>query len=291
MKAAPGSWLPISMEMIKESHFIKNDEILQATCFDPPIMDEGISLYEVLKVISGVPLFIEEHLKRLVQSAVRTNHQLNSSPSEIHSRISLLIKTCQTETGNIKIVINYPDTAKNKEDFYAFFIPYHYPTPEDYLNGVATISYYAERNNPHAKVANPLLNARVQQEIKQHNAYEALLLDHNGNITEGSRSNIFMVQGNTIITAPLQSVLPGITRGFVLDVCRKLGLTVMEKNIKMDELIDMESLFLTGTSPNVLPIKKVDHLIFKSATHPIVQSIMQAYDNLVEGYINNYRQG
>ncbi|CFX56742.1 Aminotransferase, class IV [Syntrophomonas zehnderi OL-4] len=276
------------MEAIIERHFVKNDEILPATSFVSEIFNEGYSLYEVLKVISGVPLFMEEHINRLVASAARTNHELIQSPAKIKTHINDLIHACQTDTGNIKFVVNYPHETDKKADFYAFFIPYHYPSAADYSNGVVTITHNAERTNPHAKVINRAFTSKIKQIIEQHNAFEALLLDNNGFVTEGSRSNIFMVQENTVITAPLQNVLPGITRGCVIDLCEKLGLTVIERKIHLDELTHMEALFLTGTSPNVLPINKVDHLKFDSAAHPAVQKIMQAYDNLIQTYINNY---
>lgn len=276
------------MEAIIERYFIKNEEILPADSFVVDTFNAGYSLYEVLKVISGVPLFMEEHINRLAESAARTNHELSCSPAKIKEQINNLIQNCQTETGNIKLVMDYPPDSNTEADFYAFFIPYHYPSPTDYLNGVATISYNAERKNPQAKVINRDFTNIIKQLIEQHHVYEALLLDNNGFVTEGSRSNIFMVQENTVFTAPLQNVLPGITRGCVIALCRELSLTVREKKIHQNELIDMEALFLTGTSPNVLPINSVDQRQYDSAAHPVVQRIMQAYDNLILAYINNY---
>ncbi len=274
------------MEVMQGRHFIRNDKILPAENFDPHILGEGQALYEVIRIISGKPLFMAEHLERLEQSAQKTNHLLNLSQPFILERVDDLIKACHIENVNIKLVIIYQlNKTELAPDFYAYSIPTHYPSQEDYLNGVDTKSYYAKRSNPNAKVANIALNSAIQQEISKHKVYEILLLDHNGNITEGSRSNIFMVKGERIFTAPLQNVLPGITRSVVLRLCQKLGYSIIERKVAIEELADVDAVFLTGTSPNVLPIRSIDQFSFDSAANPAVKSIMQGYDKLISDYI------
>lgn len=278
------------MENIRGNYFIKNDEIMSRTYFDPYLLQEGQSIYEVFRIISGIPLFLEKHLERLEQSAARTNHILKLTRQEISERIKSLIKACRIETGNIKIVIHYSVNLSNSvEVFFAYFIEHHYPSDELYAAGIETITYHAERKNPNAKVANIELNSLVNQAIKQNNVYEALLLDRNGCLTEGSRSNIFMIKDNTIYTAPLNNVLPGITRGYIFEICDRLAFNLIEANLKEDQLADMDALFLTGTSPNVLAIKKVNQFTFNSAAHPMVRAIMNEYNSLIKHYLADHQ--
>ena len=277
------------MEILRGSYFIRNDEIINKAYFNPHFMQEGQSIYEVFRVIAGIPLFLEKHLERLEQSAARTNHELKLTQQEISERIKSLIIACQIKTGNMKIVVDYPaNHSDTTAVFYGFFIAHHYPADEDYENGIDTITYRAERTNPNAKVANIELNSTVTQTIKQCNVYEALLLDRNGCLTEGSRSNLFIIKGHTLFTAPLNNVLPGITRGYILEICDRLAMKVVETSIKESQLADMDALFLTGTSPNVLAIKRVNQLNFDSAAHPVVRTIMNEYAMLIEDYIANH---
>ena len=278
------------MEILRGNYFIKNDETISGIYFDPHLLREGQSIYEVFRIILGTPLFLEKHLERLEQSTARTNHVLKLTRQEISTRITNLIKVCQLETGNIKIVVDFPvNHSDSITGFYAYFIEHHYPSAQEYAQGIDTITYHAERSNPNAKIANIELNSSVNQVIKESNVYEALLLDRNGYLTEGSRSNLFMVKDNTIFTAPLNNVLPGITRGYILAICDRLALKIVETSIKEDQLADMEALFLTGTSPNVLAIKKVNQLTFDSAAHPMVITIMNEYDRLIKNYLAGYQ--
>lgn len=278
------------MDILRGNLFIRNDEIINGAYFNPHMMQASKSIYEVLRVISGIPLFLEEHLERLKQSAAKTNHELMLSPQEISERIRRLINACQIKMGNIKVVVDYlADGTDASAIFYGFFIAHHYPSDEDYATGIDTITYRAERSNPNAKVANIKLNATVNQAIEQSKVYEALLLNRNGNLTEGSRSNLFMIKDNTIFTAPLNNVLPGITRGCIMEICDRLDLKVIEKNINENQLADMDALFLTGTSPNVLAIRRVNQLNFNSAAHPVVRIIMREYDLLIKNYLANHQ--
>lgn len=276
------------MEHIEGKYFIKNNKIIAATDFDPYFMQAGQSVYEVIRIIDTVPLFIGEHLERLKKSVSIINQSLFISKDEIMKRIQLLTKQCAIENGNVKLALHY-NVPNSETDFYAFFIAHYYPSESEYRTGVDTITVNAIRSNPNAKVANLELNARINQEITRLNVFEAILLDDNGYITEGSRSNIFMIKDDTIFTAPLHNVLPGITRSKILTICQQQNYPVEEKNLRMADLVNMEAVFLTGTSPNVLPIKQVDSMCFSSAANPLLIKIMKQYDAIITDYVeNNY---
>jgi len=211
---------------------------------------------------------------------------------DIKKNIIKLIKINEIEIGNIKIVFNYFNGATR---FLVYFIHYNYPTLEQYGNGVATILFKGERKNPNAKVINLDFRNSVDKEIKKRNAYEAILIDNEGNVTEGSKSNIFMVKGNTVITAPVEAVLPGITRQSILDVCSDLGIEVKEGKVNVQELLSMDGIFISGTSPKVLPISGICHQVhpFDGITtqvnfhgeNKLILSIMKAYNEKIQNYI------
>lgn len=265
---------------------IQNAHILKAEQFDESLISEGTSLYEVIRIMNKVPLFLERHLKRLENSAKLVNLKLWMSLEEVKERLVELIKVNNAEDGNVKIVFNYRQKGENTlHNFSAYFIKHSYPSDNQYKEGVDTILYFAERANPNAKIINTTLRKLTNEKIKENDAYEAILIDRNNNITEGSRSNIFMVRENSVITAPLTEVLGGITREIIIEICKNKKIELKEEKVNYNELKHMQALFITGTSPKVLPIRKIEDIYFNSADNKVVQKIMNAYNDIIDDYI------
>jgi branched-chain amino acid aminotransferase len=153
-----------------------------------------------------------------------------------------------------------------------------------YENGVKTILYFGERDNPNAKIVNENFREKVNREIKENNAYEAILVDSNGYITEGSRSNIFMIKGNKLLTSPVKAVLPGITRGEVIALAERLKIEVEEIEYKYLDINKLDGMFISGTSPKVLPIKQVNDISL-NVNNAIIKRLMQEYDDEINEYI------
>ncbi|WMJ81286.1 aminotransferase class IV [Clostridium sp. MB40-C1] len=263
--------------------FIYNNDVRVSKEFDLFNPNGGKSLYEVLRIVEGVPLFLEDHLERLENSAKVTSLKLWMKKDEIRDKIYELCKVNDIFLGNIKLIFNYQeDESKN---FLAYFIKHKYPSRDMYEDGVATALYHAERENPNAKVVNSKLREDTNNFIKEKNVYEAILVDNNGYITEGSRSTIFAIKGEKVYTSPIKDVLPGITRKYVLKVCEQSKIDVIEKRIHYTKIDDIDSFFICGTSPKVLPIHKVDYTKCDIDNY-ILEKIKVGYDNIIKQYIN-----
>ncbi|OFI06524.1 branched-chain-amino-acid aminotransferase [Clostridium acetireducens DSM 10703] len=271
-------------------YFIENGEVREKEQFNMDILKKGKALYEVLRVIDGAPLFLKEHIQRLKNSADIVNLKLWVSEKQIEEQIFNLIKINNVKDGNVKIVFNYIKQVEkfSKNNYAIYFLKHNYPEKQQYEKGVPTILYHGERENPNAKVINIDFRAAVNEEIKKCNVYEAILVDRQGYITEGSRSNIFMIEGKNVITSPVEAVLPGITREFIIRVCKSLGYTVKEMKFHYNDIKKLQGLFISGTSPKVLPINKVDNMEFKSAENPVIKSIMAGFDKAIQEDIKKY---
>ena len=273
------------MEKCINTYFLFKDEMKNCEEFQNYNCSVGKSLYEVIRINDGIPIFLMEHLLRLENSAKITNYKLSISKDEIIDGILKLIYKNNVKEGNIKLVINYSPNEESldknsvfNESFLAYFTPHTYPSKHQYEEGVKTITYHGERSNPNAKVINNVFREKVNEQINNKNVYEAILVDDSGIITEGSRSNIFMVQGSTVVTSKVENVLPGITRQFIIKVCKKLNIKFEEKNIHESDLESLTGLFISGTSPNVLPIKSVDGFSFNSSKNAIINAIMKEFE-------------
>lgn len=113
---------------------------------------------------------------------------------------------------------------------------------------------------------------------------EALLLDNEGFVMEGSGENIFIVREGVLYTPDLTSALDGITRKTVMDLCRELGLQVVEKRITRDEVYVADEAFFTGTAAEVTPIREVDgRMIGLGHRGPITERLQGLYFDQVHG--------
>ncbi len=268
-------------------YFFYNGQLKDYESFDDSFLSSSHYIYEVFRVIEGVPLFLEDHLERLVETCRLAKHCTAFDPLEMQQQVQALIARNRMETGNIKIVMR--NTPEGLPEQMVYITQHQYPSPHQYEEGVALSLFKAERHNPNAKVMDVKLRNAANFMKQQKDVYETLLVNAEGCITEGSRSNVFFIRDGKVITPPVEEVLPGITRKYVMEVCRSLGLEVVEEKVPARSLVVMESLFISGTSRKVLPVKRVDQLDF-DPHHPLVQKIRQAFEQTVEEYISNHKK-
>jgi branched-chain amino acid aminotransferase len=262
--------------------YIHNSKVKACEDFKDERLQKGISLYEVFRVKSGKAVFLSDHLQRLHKSANKIKIQLWLSNEEILKSINLLIKKNDCKNGNIKLVFN---VHNNENNFFAYFVKHDYPKMADYVTGVRTIVHPAERPIPTAKVYNHSLRSKTNELIKEAETHEVLLMNTFGYITEGSRSNLFFIKDNELYTATDPEVLNGIARGKVIKIAKELGIPLHKKSISYESLPKYEAAFLTGTSPLVLPIRRINSLSY-DASHPILGQILNAYLKKIEDAID-----
>ncbi len=268
---------------IIEKSFIHNGIVMKTNSKKLSFDKVDNIVYEVIRVIDGVPLFLEEHIDRLNKSANLLNHDITNVLQDILTDTKKIILLNGNPNKNLKILLYNID--RPMPDYYIFFILSNYPSKGLYQSGIKTIIYNAVRENPNAKIINNEFRKNINMKIKEGNAYEALLINESGEISEGSRSNVFFIKNSTIYTSPGKKVLLGTTRKKILSICSDLNITVLEEPVKLELLKDYDALFITGTSPKVLPISQVDKIKFDSPNNETVKKIMEAYEQIIKDYI------
>jgi branched-chain amino acid aminotransferase len=255
------------------NNFMMNGELQPTEIFDNSMVYEGESVYEVIRVVKALPLFFYDHVGRLETSARLQGKMMLADAETLRESIILLLKTEKARDVNLKIVFNY---KKEGSDWLIYFIEPLYPTAEQYRKGVRGVLFHAERKDPVSKVINHKLRSEIYHKLILDGAYEALLVDHNGCITEGSRSNVFFIKGDTLYTAPEEAVLNGITRKHIIEICRENGLPVEFTCIKEENISEFSSAIMTGTSPVVLPFYIIDNTYF-SVSHHLIALLRNLY--------------
>lgn len=250
-----------------------NGNFEEGTHFSEKVFESGLSIYEVVRIFKGKPIFLKDNLVRLSNSLKKSNIGLDVESLNIPLKLERFIALAKMQEGNLKYVLHFTTC---QTDEYVFQIPHAYPTEENYRNGVPVVTYAAERENPEVKYINTELRIQTNRLIRECGVYEVLLVDKDGYITEGSRSNVFFIAGDTLYTSPGEYVLPGTSRKRVFDICNKHGIRVVERRIESKRVDRYEAVFLTGTSPLILPICQIDGKQF-DASNPLLQKLMEWY--------------
>jgi branched-chain amino acid aminotransferase len=262
---------------------ITNEGPILQTDFQVELFDTDRTVYEVIRIINGIPLFVEDHFDRLQNSLKSHGYEINLGLEDFIAKIGELIQHNRCLQGNIKFVYL---SLGNISKWAYFFIPYHYPSELEYQLGVSTDLLRVERKSPNSKIIQKSVREMADQLIADQNLYEVLLVNRKDQITEGSRSNVFFVKDGVFYTAPASKVLVGITRQKVLECLRDLGFEVVEKSVSVKEIDQYDAMFLTGTSPKVLPVKSIGNLNYSNRLN-CIKSLMNCYDNRIAQYIRS----
>lgn len=247
------------------------------------IYHETSGIYEVIRVKDGIPLFFEEHLDRLQQSANLIQFNIWLSRQEIREIILDLIKKNPIQNGNIKIELDRLEGA-DQGNILCAFIPAYYPANELYTKGVETRFFYAERPLPNAKKSNIRLRNETNEVIKTNRLFDVILVNRQNQLTEGSRSNVFFIKGEQVFTAPTGQVLDGITRQKVFKICHEYQIPLYETIITAKEISSFESAFFSGTSPKILPISRIETIQFNPES-VLLQKLINLYDLEITNYL------
>ena len=265
--------------------FLLNGNVIDSKQFDDKIIQSEFSFYEVIRIIDGKCLFLEDHLKRLHNSITLFNIHYRPDEDQIKAYIhSYLIFTRLTE-GNIKIVIKYATHKNNNPQLFVYQVSHYYPSLKQYKEGVDIALIKGERTNPNSKFINMKIRGVVSQKLLNTHYFETLLVNSNNQITEGSKSNVFFIQSNKLITAPNEIVLQGVTRQHILNICDRNNFPLAFRPVSVNELKNFDAVFISGTSINILPVKGIEGLKFNT-DDKLIQLLHQILNEDIASYLS-----
>ena len=260
--------------MILQNNIVKND-----IDFSESIFENGLSIYEVIRIFRGKPIFLGDNLVRLDNSLKKSKIDIDVSDLHVPDKLNQFIALKHMEEGNLKYVLHFTNNPVPEE--YIYQIPHSYPSEHDYETGIDTITQYAIRKNPEVKYINGELRNMTNALMKEHHVYEILLIDDEGYITEGSRSNVFFIKNDVLYTASTCYVLPGTSRKRVFDICKEQGITIVEQRVLLSDIQEYDAAFITGTSPLILPIRRINNIRL-NPQNSLLKKLMNTYFSLIE---------
>ena len=261
---------------------------------------EGIRCYNTR---NGPAIFrLEEHIKRLINSCKMYHMTLEHSDKELREAIIETVKINKVKDCYIRPICYYgygkmgvnPLPNKVSTSIALWNWEDHIKTVGD--NGMRVIiSSWARidsRSLPiHAKAAANYANSALARiEAIKSGVDEAIMLNMNGMVVEGTAENIFIVKNEMLITPPITSgALDGITRSSILSIAENLGINFRIRDISRDELYNADEVFLTGTAAETKSIGEIDKIIISDGkTGKIANKLQNYYSEIVHGNNKKY---
>ncbi|MBW1659934.1 MAG: branched-chain amino acid transaminase [Deltaproteobacteria bacterium] len=257
---------------------------------------EGIRCYECADGRSAV-FRLREHVVRLLNSAKIGEMEIPFTVEEIEQGIKDTLKANNLKEGYIRPIAIIGEGVMgvhpqdNPIELFIVTWPWGaYLGEEGLRKGIRVkissfTRHHVNISMTKAKICGNYVNSILAKREAVRSGYdEALLLDTEGYVCEASGENIFIVEGNTLKTPPLTSILPGITRDSIMTLAKDLGLDVVEQRFTRDELYTADEAFFCGTAAEVTPIREVDdRTIGKGSAGDITLRIQAAYFDVVKG--------
>jgi branched-chain amino acid aminotransferase len=256
---------------------------------------EGIRCYETSK---GTAIFrLDKHIRRLYDSAKIYRTEIPYTESQMEEAILGTIRANKMKACYIRPVVyrGYGDVGVNPlncpvDVTIAVWEWGSYLGPEALSQGidVCVSTWHRPAPNTVPSMAksggNYILSQLMKVEAVKEGFVEAIALDVNGNVSEGSGENVFFVKDGILYTPPISAaLLPGITRSSIMQIAQEIGYTVKEMNIPREMVYVTDELFFTGTAAEVTPIRSVDKVkVGDGKPGPVTMKLQKAFFDIVK---------
>ena len=263
-----------------------NGKFLDARSAKISVLDPGFlsgdGIFETLRTYRGAIWEMAEHLERLYESARMRGWKLSFPPPEMAEVIEKTLARNNYPESRIRVTITPGVKNAAKPTLFIWVQPLEKLPPSVYRRGVSAITFPLERPFPQMKTTSmqPLLIARA--EMAKNKAFEALLINRKGFITEGTWTNVFMVRRKTLIT-PRLGVLLGTTRSSMLKLAKPL-FRIKLRDITRRELMNADECFVTNAPKGMVPVVKIDgEKIGTGRVGPVTKHLLKEFAKKVGG--------
>jgi branched-chain amino acid aminotransferase len=222
----------------------------------------GFGVFDFLRTYNGIPFHLEEHLHRLQRSARLIGLELPHPTTRIKEIVQETLARNDKKESNIRLVItgglsSDGITPGDNPQLLVMVTDVKQMPAAWYSEGAKVITSHVERFMPGAKSINYIPAILCQNEARNQQAIEAVYVNRDGYMLEGTTSNLFAFIGDTLVTPPCNRVLPGITRQVTLDLARK-EFPVVERHLHKDEVRLLDEAFISSSIREIVPIVAID---------------------------------
>ncbi|MEW6675419.1 MAG: branched-chain-amino-acid transaminase [Nitrospirota bacterium] len=258
----------------------------------------GDGVFETMRVYEGVVFMLDEHISRLYRSASMIKLDISFDPDFIKKAIYEALHANKLKNAYVRVTVSRgygpvglsPELCKEQtfvviaEEFKEYLESY-------YKEGMKVIIAKTRRNhkdalNPQIKSINFLNNILAKIEAKEKGAYEAIMLNSEGRVAEGTISNVFFVKPPLLCTPSKDAgILSGITRGIVINLAERERIAVNEGSFTPEDLYSASEVFLTNTTMEIIPVCQVDNVRY--AVGSVTKHLHEKYKEVVKDYVTS----
>jgi branched-chain amino acid aminotransferase len=229
------------------------------------LVQRGYGIFDYLRVANNKPLFIEDHLDRLFNSAKMMRLNIAQSKEDLKKMVAELIDKNNIPFSGIRLIIAGGDAP----DGYTISAPHliiiqqplDAPPTQISAKGIHLVSHFYQRQLAEVKTTDYLMAIHLQAWMKRVGG-DDILYYNNDSVSECPRSNIFMVsQDNTIVT-PAKNMLKGITRKNIITVAQANGLKIEQRDISLSEMKKAKEVFISSSTKRIIPVSGLDEQKF-----------------------------
>lgn len=249
---------------------------------------DSMTYYETIRILNSRLLFIEDHLTRL-KASVKGEEDFEFNADFVKSESVSFVKNmsesgCDLKNANLRVVLT-------RDNLIIHICEANIPSDEQKKSGIVTRILNWERVAPNIKVFRGDYKQKVAETFSMDTSfgtpYEVLLTNNSGKLYEGSKSNLFVIVGDTVYSETDDKILIGITRKRVLEALNNSGLKLEYKTFTLDEIKQNNAaVFVSSTPFDILPVYSIDDTVIDSSANVNLQKISKAYDEAVSNYMN-----
>jgi len=252
----------------------------------------GDGLFETVRAYGGAPFMLAEHLARMANSAEALGIAMPTE-GDVATVVGRLIEMNELADAYVRITLSrgthtgqlVPDEPLRPTLLIDVRELHPYPAEMVERGATVVISSSVHNSASHVsrhKTTSYLAGILARREAKERGADEAILLDHAGHVAEGAASNVFCVRGGRLLTPPLDmNILPGVTRGCVIELARESGIEAAEARFGAEELKTADEVFLTNSLMEVMPVGLIDGVAPQAIPGSMTAALASSYKGLV----------
>lgn len=262
-------------------YVIRNGELIGREQANISVYNKALffdfAVYSNIKVVQGKLFLPDLEIRKLFESAARIGLKHDLSRDEIIGWAEQLVGKNELKDALIRVLLIGPE-AGTEPMLFLFPVGLTFYRKSLYTNGVKLITYEGERTFPLAKTKDLLLGYMAYRKAAGEGALDALLVDSDGNIREGTRSSFFVIKGDTLIAPPAEKVLEGVTRKVILDIAPRI-MNVKESDIPLKEINGYDEYFISGTTLNIMPVRQINNVVVMDKVGLKTKELQALYKN------------
>lgn len=253
-------------------------------------LQRGYGIFDFLRVMGKVPLYLEDHLDRFFRSAAKMHLTVPVDRSALRDIILHLAGENNLTVSGMRFLL----TGGSAADGYTITSPrlmvMHQPLtapPVEWSgNGYVLCTHPFLRQMPDVKTIDYLMAIWLQPWLKSQGG-DDILYHHEGMVAECPRANFFIIHQDDTIVTPVRNILHGVTRRQIINVAQSIGLKVEERDLPLSEVMMAKEAFISSSTKRIIPVSHIDDHIFP--TSATTKKVWEAVKQYEAGYIERHR--